>query len=281
MKIDLKAAADVFEVDIVELQHRWRAQDGDVAEVADMEPAYRYEHYSRGEVQEAFFHYAAGRCFRVPGAKEHFRMQEPSDIPALAAFFASSKPRWRGFECTRGYYDLLDNQITACDIGMEIDFSRSDCVSAAELAQVLMIVLQKYDVFCFTKFDGNERLEIVIPAEALPSQVDGQATALQMHQIAAGLNRGYRRMPEVRGNDCLLVIKPYGYTRPAYSVNQETGLVCVVLMLEDLQNFSTEYAKPSGVSVGKSWLDIPADAALQAQRFLKYALSPKWHPAAD
>ncbi|MFC1714983.1 hypothetical protein ACFL6S_15045 [Candidatus Poribacteria bacterium] len=286
MKIDLKAAADVFQVDVVELQHQWRSRSGDDEHSMDLmgvhvDPAYHYEYYSRNEIQEAFYHYAAGRCFPVQGAKGHFRLQEPSDIPPLAAFFASSNAKWRGFECTRGIYDPLEDQLVACDIGMVIDFSRSDYVSAVELAQALMTVLQKYDVFCFAKFDGNEALEIVIPAETMPKQVDGQPTALQMVQIASGLSRGFRRMPEVSGNDCLLMIQPYGYTRPVYSINQETGLACAVLMLEDLQDFSPECAEPINVSVNKSWLDIPAHAALQAQRFMKYALSPNWHPASD
>ena len=283
MEIDLKAAADVFEVDVVELQYQWRLQSQDDDRPIDqvdihVDPAYHYEYYSRSEIQEAFYHYAAGRCFLVQGAKGHFRLQEPSGIPPLAAFFASSNAKWRGFECTRGIYDPLENQLAACDVGMVIDFSRSDYVSAVELAQALMSVLQKYDVFCFAKFDGNEALEIIIPAETLPKQVDGQTTALQMNQIASGLNRGFRRMPEVSGNDCLLIIQPYGYTRPAYSINQETGLACVVLIWEDLQDFSTEYAVPSHVSVNRSWSHVPADAALQAQRFLKYALSPDWYP---
>jgi hypothetical protein len=162
---------------------------------------------------------------------------------------------------------------------MEIDFSRSDYVSAVELAEVLMAVLQKYEVFCFAKFDGNEMLEIVIPSEALPRTVDGQLTALQMHQIASGLNRGFRKMPEVSGNDCILVIQPYGYTRSAYSLNPETGLACVVLMPEDLSDFSPENTNPVQVSVNSSWLNIPDDAPLQAQRFLKYALSTKWEPS--
>lgn len=286
MKIDLKAAADVFEVDVVELQHQWRSQSGDDRHPMDLmdihvDPAYHYEYYSRSEIQESLYHYAAGRCLQAPGAKGHFRLQEPSDIPPLAAFFASSNAKWRGFECTRGMYDPLEGQLAACDIGMVIDFSRSDCVSAVELTQILMTILQKYSVFCFAKFDGNEALEIVLPAETLPKQVDGQATALQMHQIASGLNRGFRRMPEVSGNDCLLIIQPYGYTRPAYSINQETGLACAVLMSDDLQDFSPESADPAIVSVSRAWLDAPADAALQAQRFLKYALSPDWRPVSD
>ena len=128
------------------------------------------------------------------------------------------------------------------------------------------------------QFDGNEALELTIPAETLPKQVDGQETALQMHQIASGLNRGFRRMPEVSGNDCILIIQPYGYTRPAYSLNPKTGLACVILMPEDLQGFSPECAKPDRVSVNKSWLHIPPHAPLQVQRLLKYALSPNWQP---
>lgn len=283
VRIDLQAAADVFKVDIIELRCRWGAISSDIDHSydmadADFDPSYHYRYYSRSEIQEALYQYAAGRCFSVYKSESHFRLQEPSDIPPLAALFASSNAKWSGFKCTRGLYDFMDNQIAACDIEMVIDFSRSDHTSAIELAQILTGVLQRYDVFCFAKFDGDEALEIVIPAEALPKQVDGQATALQINQIATGLNRGFRRIPEVRGNDCLLDIHPYGYTRPAYSINQQTGLACVVLMREELQKFSPENAKPIDASVGKAWLDIPENAALQAQRFLKYALSPKWHP---
>jgi len=285
LEVDLRAAADVFEVDAVELRRHWQHQSGIDEEHPVLRLPGRYsriipmiEYYSRTEVQEGFYGYSAGRCFRAPGPRSHFRLQQSSDIPPLAASFESSNKKWRGFECTRGIYNPIDNQIAVCDIGMEIDFSRSDYVSAVELAEVLMAVLQKYEVFCFAKFDGNEILEIVIPSEALPRTVDGQLTALQMHQIASGLNRGFRKMPEVSGNDCILVIQPYGYTRPVYSLNPETGLACVVLMPEDLSSFSPENTNPAQVPVNSSWLDIPDDAPLQAQRFLKYALSPKWEP---
>jgi hypothetical protein len=285
LKVDLRAAADVFEVDAVALHRHWKRQNGtDEERPAPGLPGRQsritpmIEYYSRTKVQEALYRYAAGRCFRAPGSRSHFRLQQPSDIPPLAAFFESSNKKWRGFECTRSIYSPMDNQMVACDIGMEIDFSRSDHVSAAELAEVLMAVLQKYEVFCFAKFDGNEILEIVIPAEAMPRTVDGQLTALQMHQIASGLNRGFRKMPEVSGNDCILVIQPYGYTRPAYSLNPETGAACVILMQDDLGDFSPENTNPAQVSVNSSWLDIPDDAPLQAQRFLKYALSAKWQP---
>jgi len=274
MTIDLSAAADVFSVDAEELEHRWQSEDV----VGEISSEYHHEYYSRAEIQEAFHHYSAGRCFRVPGSKSHFRLEEMEDIPLLAAFFESSRANWRGFECTRGIYSPTDNTIVACDIGMEIDFSRSDYTSAVELAHALTAVLRKYEVFCFVKFDGNEALEIVIPAEALPKQVDGQATALQINQIASGLNRGFRHIPEVDGNDCALIIHPYGYTRPAYSLNLETGLACIVLADDDLQEFSPEQAEPDRVLVSKNWLDIPQNAPLQAQRFLKYALSHNWQP---
>jgi len=282
MTIDLKAAADVLEVNVVELENRWRNGDagGDVQDIPICRE-YHYDYYSRAEVQEAFYHYAVGRCFRVPASKSHFRLEEAEDIPLLAAFFESSNANWRGFECTSGIYNPTDNTIAACDIGMEIDFSRSDYVSAVELAQALITVLQKYQVFCFVKFDGNEILEIIIPAEALPKQVDGQATVMQINQIVSGLNRGFRRMPEVSGNDCALIIKPYGHTRPAYSLNLETELACIVLTYDDLQEFSPEQTEPDRVLVNRNWFNIPANAPLQAQRFLKYALSPKWQPAAN
>lgn len=275
LKVDLNAAAEVFEVDVEELSRQWRSQSTE----RDGRPApYHYEYYSRSEVQKTFYKSTTLRCFRVAGSKAHFRLQQPSDIPLLAAYFESSNPNWRGFECTRAMYDPVDNQITACDIGIEIDFSRSDYVSAVELAQTLTNVLHKYEVFCFTKFDGDETLEIAIPAEAMPKRIDGRTAALQMHQIASGLNRGFRRIPEVIGNDCILIIQPYGYTRPAYSLNPKTGLACIILMPEDLQDFSPEHADPARVSVNNSWLNVPASAPLQAQRFLKYALSPKWQP---
>jgi hypothetical protein len=139
-------------------------------------------------------------------------------------------------------------------------------------------VLKKHEVFCYLKFNGEEILELNIPAEALPKQIDGQQTALKIHQITSGLNNGFRKMPEVSGNDCCLIISPYGYTRPSYSLNPKTGLACVVLMPEELPDFSPESANPDLVWINKSWFDIPEEAPLQAQRFLKYALSPNWQP---
>jgi len=232
----------------------------------------------RSEIQEIFYRYASGRRFRVAASEAHFRLQKPSDIPLLAAHFESAETNWSGFECTRAKYDLIDNTITACDITMVIDFSQSDYTSAAELAQTLIGVLQKYEIFCFFKFNGDKELELIIPAEALPRQIDGQETVLKTHQIVSRLNRGFKKMPEVSENDCRLIIPPYGYTRPAYSINQETHLGCVVLMPEDLQDFSPEHAHPDFVSINTSWLNVPAKASLQAQRFLKYVLSPNWQP---
>jgi len=244
---------------------------------------------SRSEIQEMFYRYASGRRFRVATSDIHFRLKKPSDVPLLATHFESSEQNWGGFESTRAKYNLTDNTITACDITMVIDFSQSDYASAAELAQTLIGVLQKYEIFCYLKFNGDKELELVIPAEALPQQIDGQKTVFKMHQISSGLNRGFRKIQEVIENDCCLIIPPYGYTSPAYSLNPGTGLVCVVLMPEDLRDFSPEDAHPNSVSIktsrneverrsGFSWLDVPEKAALQSQRFLKYVLSPNWQP---
>jgi len=274
MKINLEAAAGVFEVDVGELRSQWQPQETHT----ETEFCQKTRFLNRSEIQEIFYRYATGRCFRLADSKAHFRMQKPSDIPLLATHFESSEDNWGGFECTKAKYNLMDNTIAACDIGIEVDFSRSDYISAVELAQKLIAVLQKYEIFCFLKFNGDEILELIIPAEALPGQIDGQKTALKMHQIASGLHRGFRQMPEVSGNDCYLIIQPYGYTRPAYSLNPKTGLACVVLTPADLQDFSPEYANSDFVSINTSWLNIPAKASLQAQRFLKYVLSPNWQP---
>ena len=235
------------------------------------------EYYSRSDIQEIFYRYASGRRFRVAIQEAHFRLQKSSDIPLLEAYFESSET-WRGFECTRARYNLIDNTIAACDIGIEIDFSESDYTSAVELAQKLIAVLKKHEIFCYLKFDGDKMLEIIIPAEALPTQIDGQQTAIRIHQITSGLNRGFRKIKEVSESCCNLTIPPYGYTKPAYSINPETGLACVILMQSDLQDFSPEYANPAYVSINKSWIDVPTEAPLQTQRFLKYVLSPSWQP---
>jgi len=288
MKIDLKAAAAVCEVDIEELKGRYRNQVF----------SKRNQVFSKNlvsecktwfldsEIQEVFYHYANGRRFRIADSEAHFRLQQPSDIPLLWAHFKSLEKNlpsseakgWSGLKCTRAKYNLIDNTISACDIAMEIDFSRSDYTSAVELAQTLIAVLKKHQIFCYLKFNGDEILELTIPAEALPQQIDGQATAFKMHQITSGLNRGFRKMPEVSGNDCCLIITPYGYTRPAYSLNPKTGLACVILMPEKLQDFSPECANPALVCINKDCFNVPAEAPLQTQRFLKYALSPNWQP---
>jgi len=235
-------------------------------------------YYSRSEIQEMFYRYTNGRGFRIVESEAHFRLQQSSDIPLLAAYFELEDTDWPGFECTGARYNLIDNNIATCDIGLEIGFSASDYTSAIELAQILINVLQKYEIFCFLKFDGDEILEIVIPAEALPQQIDGQNTALRMHQITAGLGRGLSKMPAVNQSDCRLTITPYGYTEPAYSLNPETGLTCIILMPENLQNFSPQHANPDSVVVNNSWFEVPTKAPLHAQRFLKYALSPNWQP---
>jgi len=267
------------------------------------------EYYSRSDIQEIFYRYASSRRFRVGTQEAHFRLQQPSDIPLLGAYFESSET-WRGFECTRARYNLIDNTIAACDIGIEIDFSESDYTSVVELAQKSIAVLKKHEIFCYLKFDGDKMLELIIPAEALPQQIDGQETALRIHKITSGLNRGFRKIKEVIDNPCRLVIPSYGYTKPAYSLNPKTGLASIILMPEDLQDFSPESANPNGrldfdtqaaglsspkgvskptqskrltanpasVLINKSWFDVPAKSPLQAQRFLKYALSPNWQP---
>ena len=254
------------------------------------------EYYSRSDIQEIFYRYASGRRFRVGTQETHFRLQQPSDVLLLQAHFESSEKNlpsseakgWHGFECTRAKYNFIDNTITACDIGIEIDFAESDYTSAVKLAQKLMAVLSEHEIFCFLKCDGDKMLELIIPAEALPMEIDGQKTALKIHQITSGLNSGFRKIKEVRENACRLIIPPYGYTKPAYSLNPETGLASIILMPEDLQDFSSGRAKsngrfrltanPASVSINKSWFEIPAKAPLQAQRFLKYALSPNWQP---
>ncbi|MBM3212868.1 hypothetical protein FJZ33_11655, partial [Candidatus Poribacteria bacterium] len=104
MEIDLKAASDVFEVNPLELQIRWQAQFTE----QKIHPAYRYLYYSRTEIQEAFFHYVQGRCFSTKDG--YFRIQQPSDIPLLAAYF-DLNTKSRGFQCTKAIYRESDNQI--------------------------------------------------------------------------------------------------------------------------------------------------------------------------
>ncbi|MBD3182965.1 hypothetical protein GF312_11790 [Candidatus Poribacteria bacterium] len=267
-RVDLKAAADVFSVNFIELQKQWHRSPGEDG----------ISYYQRTEIQDAIFNYSAGRFLRASPQKSHYILQKTEDIPVLEAIFKSQNPKWKGFQCTRGIYNPADRLLIACDIGIEIDFSRSDYESAVELTQILTNLLLRYEVFCFIKYDGTNILEIVIPAEALPKQLDGQPTALQMNQLASGLNSGLRKIPQVNGNDCIMIINPYGYTRPAYSLNPKTKKACIITMPWNLENFSPEMAKPDQFSVSEEWTRIPHDAVFQAQRFLKYVLSNKWKP---
>jgi hypothetical protein len=279
-KVDLKSAAEIFNADSAELESRWqRYQDAKETELevseGEMQSA---EYYSRKDIQKVIYSYSAGRYFRVPESKSHFQLKNPSDIPDLSSFFESANPKWQGFHCTKATYSPLDNRIIGCDIMIEVDFSRSDYTSAIELTQILGIILGKYEVFSYVKFNGDESLEIIIPAEVLPARIDGQQTALQINQITVGLNRGFRLMPEVNGNDCILVIQPYGYIRPIYSLNPETGLSCAIFSYQELVDFSPENTTPDNTSVSDFWIDIPPHAQLQTQRFLKYILSRNWEP---
>jgi len=147
---------------------------------------------------------------------------------------------------------------------------KQDCIFEADLPtwrdsfrDVYAIVerMDRYEVCYLHKFSGHRSLHIVIPAEALPKGYRGKG-AQQLVQCLTGWSGSQaHRLNKI--------------TRMPYSLNEDTGLVCLPIERGALPCFRPWQANVHLVEIRDIWKeDITEDAQAKMQAFLDALSTP-------
>jgi HEAT repeat protein len=123
-----------------------------------------------------------------------------------------------------------------------------DCIFEADLltwrdsfrdVSPILDLMERHGVCYRHKFSGHRSLHVVIPSRVLPKGYRGQATRKLAHRLTAwGGSRAHH----------LSMI-----TRMPYSLNEDTGLVCVPIARGELSTFRPWQASHHLVEIGKVW----------------------------
>jgi HEAT repeat protein len=123
-----------------------------------------------------------------------------------------------------------------------------DCVFEADLGTwrdsfhdvcAILEQMDRYGVRYRLKFSGHRSLHVVIPAELLPSGFRGKGTARLARRLLAWGSSQAHALPQI--------------TRMPYSLNEDTGLVCLPIERGTLPAFRPWQANLHLVEVGDAW----------------------------
>ena len=126
-------------------------------------------------------------------------------------------------------------------------------------------ILDRFRVAYRIKFSGHRSLHLMIPWEAFPEHFHDISIRKQWSQVHSRI-RAYFAM---RGG-LKVAHRPGGILRLAYSLNENTGLVSLPIIRDDLEDFRPWEANMYHVKVHHPWFgDVPEDARLNTERFLE------------
>lgn len=137
----------------------------------------------------------------------------------------------------------------------------------------VMDILEHFGVHYWLKYTGHHSLHLVIPAACFPRTVgDGvpltEVREVVYHRLMVFLNKRARQHDNARDRHC-----PPGTNMP-YSVNEDTGLVNLPLLREDLATFRPWQANVCCAPVRDVWRTVPEDAEGSAAGLLAEVLRP-------
>jgi len=236
-------------------------------------------HYARADVQQAMHNYAQNRKVCVGNLQRLLYLKEPTDIFPLAAYIClnSDEPvDYPAFYCTNAQFNALTDEITACDIVINIIPENED-VNPIKAAMPIISLLDSFGVAFLLKFDGYNAPEIIIPYSAISIENQsfqkrkrGESEAKTRHQSMIG-TFAERLKPMMRncGATCSLPQSPYHCSLLPYSVHEETGMASIPMNLKNIRNFSHKMAWLGKIEVNLDWDKIPQDAAKQTEKFLR------------
>ena len=236
-------------------------------------------HYARADVQQAMHNYAQNRKVCVGNLQRLLYLKDPTDIFPLATYIClnSGEPvDYPAFYCTNAQFNALTDEITACDIVINI-ISENEDVNPIKAAMPIISLLDSFGVAFLLKFDGYNAPEIIIPYSAISIENQPfkkrkrwESEAKARHQSMIGTFAA-RLKPMMRncGATSSLPQSPYHCSLLPYSVHEETGMASIPMNLENIRNFSHKMAWLGKIEVNLDWDKIPQDAAKQTEKFLR------------
>ncbi len=204
------------------------------------------------------------------GSELYVDLRKPEHVLPLIAYVHSNQGRrnWPGFQRTKGLYDPQTHSLIGADIVIDFDFRNGSCDRVVKIMKPLLDMLKDSRVTFSVNFNGDSGLLVIIPSAAIPQRIGGRKVAFQHNQLAKSLSEALRRIIRITKGAYSWKIEPYQHTCAPYSVNERTGLVCVPVDLENLEDFSPEMAQPPVAEVLKL-SDIPEDARQITEAFLR------------
>jgi hypothetical protein len=227
-----------------------------------------YEYYSRQDIQQAMYKYAAGRriTFLRLFKPQYNRLRSSEDILplALCTLLAGGK-YWPSLHGTISRYGNRNQRI--CDVVLEIDY-KSSWKKCFEMTRPVVDLLRDRGAVFYMKFSGNCSVHIIIPAEAL--QIRGfPVDHSKFFRCLSDLVK--KRLREPRYLDTSFHM-PDHFLRLAYSVNENTGLVSLPFNVNDYDRFDPTQAQPKWVKPLRGWWSLPKDASRRMMDFIEYVM---------
>jgi HEAT repeat protein len=148
------------------------------------------------------------------------------------------------------YYPSFHQSVTHRSIGLR-ESGQRNCVFEADLPTwrdsfrdvgAAITLMEQYNVRYRHKFSGHRSLHIVIPADIVPQGYRGKSTQKLANHIISWGGAHAHPLPQI--------------TRMPYSLNEDTGLVCLPIARGELAAFRPWMANPHLVEVrGDTWYE--------------------------
>ena len=227
-----------------------------------------YNYYSRQDIQQAMYKYAAGRkiTFLRLFKPQYNRLLASGDIlPLTLCTLLISGKYWPSLHGTVSRYGAESGRI--CDAIIEIDY-KSSWKQCFEMTRPIVDMLRDRGAVFHLKFSGHCSVHIIIPGETL--RIKGfPVDHSKFFRCLSDLVK--KKLKEPRYLDTSFHM-PEHFLRLAYSVNENTGLVSLPIRVEDYDRFDPSQAKPDRVNPLSGWWSMPKDAPQRMQDFIKYVM---------
>lgn len=147
-------------------------------------------------------------------------------------------------------------------------------VQAFEQISTITQALDQLSAYYLLKFSGRRSVHLIIPAETMPTQWEGQSLHDQWDRIQKAID-AYLPLPDDK------VDRPEGL-RVAYSTHPKSGYVSLPILSNDLRRFKPWNASLHTIEVDSTWPDIPPEARGCNTRLLEAAFGcPPSHASTE
>lgn len=223
-----------------------------------------YDYYSRRDIQQAMFRYAAGRQITF---LKLFRPQYNSIVssehilPLILCILPIRSQHWPSLH---GTVSKAVGRGQICDVVIEVDY-KSSWKKCFEMTRPIVDMLRDKGAVFRLKFSGNCSVHIIIPGELLRLQ----GIPVDHSKFFRYLSEAVKKcLKEPRYLDTSFHM-PHHFLRLAYSVNENTGLVSLPFEVRDYDRFNPSQADPKNVRPLPGWWSFPKDAERRMEDFIK------------